>query len=118
MSSNSLVTQRVELRGLTKLETGGQGTVYNAPGIRLYGGPAVYKEYRQHVLPDLNSNVLLTMARLLSELHLETERRLIVQAAWPCRLVTTNSGNLVTTNRSNVAVSYTHLRAHETVLDL
>ncbi|MFC8142974.1 LCCL domain-containing protein [Streptomyces paradoxus] len=66
---------------------GGQGKVFEAPRVRIYGRPAVYKEYHRHALTELDVNQLRRMVLFPSKLPESKRRELYQMAAWPSAVV-------------------------------
>ncbi|MEU1782646.1 hypothetical protein ABZ545_24640 [Streptomyces abikoensis] len=78
-----------QLGPLTKLSQGGQGTVWNAPNIRVnHVWPAVFKEYHGHVRPQLNVTALEAMVAFLGTLPEADGKWIAERTAWPAAVVT------------------------------
>ena len=81
-----------DLGSLGRIAAGGQGTVYEAPSVRLKltRSKLVYKEYIADVQADLDVSVLEWMPTYLENLPHREAMELLSVAAWPCRLVETD----------------------------
>lgn len=86
------VIERDKLGPLTKIGQGGQGVVYHAPNAKTkFAASMVYKEYKTHVLADIDFTALAAMPALVEESLSYTDgERLISITAWPCAIVEIN----------------------------
>ena len=77
-----------DLGSLHRLASGGQGVVFDAPGLRMpYASSLVFKQYKPEVARSLDVPVLESMPAYLESLPFAEGIELLSIAAWPCRLV-------------------------------
>jgi hypothetical protein len=81
-----------ELGPLTKVASGGQGVLYEAPDVVSDYGLLVYKEYKPQVVQSLNVDVLESMSTYLDSLSFSHGMRLVKRAAWPIEVVDDGRG--------------------------
>ena len=76
-----------DLGPLRRLASGGQGVVFDAPGVRMpYAPSLVFKQYKPEVARALDVRVLESMPAYLESLPFAEGMELLSLAAWPCRL--------------------------------
>lgn len=95
MSDTVVRFMRTDLGDLTKIGSGGQGTVFDAPRLRVnHTASAVYKEYHRPVLEGMDLDQLEAMVRFAGSLPASDQAQLFKLCAWPLALVTDAAGTV------------------------
>ena len=88
MTQTSSPLDRSSLGSLKLLGSGGQGSVYHAPGVRINFAAAVaFKEYKPEWRASVDFGALEAMTEFLGRRSFDEGTELVARVAWPAKLV-------------------------------